>query len=348
LYSDRLLTADAPRRDRTAWANTFQALSLAAVATIVPVLAHTAGLPVGAIFAIGLALLIAAMAPAAVPVVIVFSFVFQNSVVALITPLLTDTQSFTFARSYNFLILATFWVMVTLYRLFGRPNLDAGIDRVLRYSYGVLFLIGIYFVIGALHDPSGATIYLRNIATPLMCLQIGLIIGAQYRPDVLPGLTIIAVLELLYGMLELIFQMDFLRLFHGDGYIRLLQQDGYDAGFWVKQMQDTGYVIRDLSDPGTGPLFNYFSDWDIQSHRLLGPNFHPISFTYALSFFVILALALMTLLAGLELGRFAPTRHKAPASPAARRQPGTIGRSVAPRAPNPRTCRHRPEWQARR
>jgi endoglucanase len=45
LYSDRLLTADAPRSDRGAWANTFQALLLAVVATIVPVLRYLQGAP---------------------------------------------------------------------------------------------------------------------------------------------------------------------------------------------------------------------------------------------------------------------------------------------------------------
>ena len=242
LQSDRLRTAPAAPVAKATSLGTVQALLLAVVATVVPVLAHTVSMPIGVAFAVGIALVIAAVAPASIPVVIVFSFVFQNTVVAMITPLLDGQQSFTMARSYNFMLVATFWGMVVLYQIFGRVTLDAKTNQVLRYSYATFILVGIYFVIGALHDANGAVIYLRNIATPLMCLQIGLVIAARFRPDFLPGFAVIAALALVYGFLELIFQMDFLRLFNGDTYIRMLQQDAYDAGFLGAP--DAGHRLR--------------------------------------------------------------------------------------------------------
>lgn len=261
------------------------------VAIALPVLGHAAGgVPLGTLFAVGIALVIVAGAPGAIPVTIVFSFVFQNTIVSLITPLLHQ-EDFNLARSYNFMLVATFWAAVTYLYFIGRANFPAGIAQVLRLSYIVLLLVGAYFVFGAIHDANGAIIYLRNIATPLMCLQIGVIVGFMFRPTYVPALAVIAVLTLLYGLAELVFQMEFLRLINGDIYYRMLTHDAYDSGFWVKQMQDTGFVIRDPSAPGTGILFNYFKDWDIQVHRLLGPNFHPVSFTYAMCFFVILMVA---------------------------------------------------------
>ncbi len=281
----------APPRGGVA-ADTLQALFLAALAICVPVFAHAAGgIAVGLPFAFGLALLIAWGAPAAMPVTIVFAFMFQNTAVAAVSPLITDQESFNLARSYNFILVATFWAVVVLNYFFGRFRLDGATDRVFRYGLMVLGLVGIYLVIGAAQNANGAIIYLRNIATPLMCLQIALVVGARYRPEIVPALTIIAVAAVLYGLAELIFGVEFLRLINGDSYFLLVQQDQHDSGFWVREMNETGYVMRDLADPKPAILFNYFKDIPIKFHRLLGPNYHPVSFTYAICFFVILLFA---------------------------------------------------------
>lgn len=290
--ADRLLSERmAPPRGAVA-ADTLQVLFIAVLATCVPVFAHAAGgIAVGLPFAFGLALLIAWGAPAAMPVTIVFAFMFQNTAVAAVSPLITDQESFNLARSYNFIIVATFWSVVVLNYVFGRFRLDGMTDRVFRYGLLVLGLVGIYLVIGAAQNVNGAIIYLRNIATALMCLQIGLVVGARYAPEIVPALTIVAVAAVLYGLAELIFGVHFLRLINGDSYFLLVQQDQHDSGFWVREMKETGYVLRDLADPKPAILFNYFKDIPIKFHRLLGPNYHPVSFTYAICFFVILLFA---------------------------------------------------------
>ena len=292
MYADRLLNDRVAPARGTLATNTFQMLLLAVLATCVPVFAHAAGgIAVGLPFAVGLALLIAGGAPAAMPVAIVFAFMFQNAAVALISPLITDQQSFNLARSYNFIIVATFWGVVLLNYFFGRTRLDRMTGLVFRYSLVVIGLIGVYLVIGAAQNANGAIIYLRNIAMPLMCLQIGLMVGARYRPEIVPAVTIIAVAAVLYGLAELIFGVRFLHLVNGDSYFLLVQQDQHDSGFWVREMKETGYVLRDLADPKPAILFNYFKDIPIKFHRLLGPNYHPVSFTYAICFFVILLIA---------------------------------------------------------
>lgn len=292
MYADRLLTEPlAPARGGAA-ANTAQVLLLALLATAVPVFAHAVGgIAVGLPFAFGLALLIAIGAPAAMPVTIVFAFLFQNTAVAAVSPLITTQESFNLARSYNFIIVATFWGMVIFNQIFSRDTLDPSTNRILRYSYWVLGFVGLYLLIGAAQNPNGAIIYLRNIATAILCLQIGLVVGARYRPEIVPAIAIIAIAAVLYGLLELVFGVAFLRVVNGDSYFLLVQQDQFDSGFWVKQMQESGYVLRDLADPKPAILFNYFKDLPIKFHRLLGPNYHPVSYTYAICFFVITLIA---------------------------------------------------------
>jgi hypothetical protein len=292
VYANPLLSEPITPARTSGVASTFQVLLLALLATSVPVLAHAAGgIAVGLPFALGLALLIAVGAPAAMPVTIVFAFLFQNTLVALISPLLADQHDFTLARSYNFLLVATFWAVMTFAHFLGERRLDLGIDRLLRYSYGVLVLVGIYFVIGALHDANGAVIYLRNIAAPLMCLQIGLIAGERARPNILAPLVLIALLALFYGYLELLFQMDFLKLFNGATYLYLQMQDRIDGGEFVRMMHENGFVYRGLADTITTTPFNYFSELGFRVYRLMGPNFHPISFAYAIAFFAIVLIA---------------------------------------------------------
>ena len=115
MYADRLLSDRiAPPRGGIA-ASTVQVLLLALLAIGVPVFAHAAGgIAVGLPFAFGLALLIAGGAPAAMPVTVVFAFMFQNAAVAAVSPYITDQESFNLARSYNFIIVATFWGVVVL------------------------------------------------------------------------------------------------------------------------------------------------------------------------------------------------------------------------------------------
>lgn len=292
MYSDRLLTVEPTPVRRVAVGNTSQALLLAAAATALPIFAHAAlGFSPGVAVALGLGLLIAVGAPAAIPVVIVFAFVFQNTGIALISPSLADQQSFTLARSYNFLLVAIFWAAVTFDYVLGRLSFDARTNQLLRLSYAVLILVVLYFVWGAIQNTNGAAIYLRNIATPLMCLQIGVVVAARSRPNWLGAFTIMALLALLYGYLELIFEIDFLKLVNGDTYLRLSVEDQLNAGHWVRLMNETGYVLRGLTDTMMTSPFNYFSEYGISFYRLMGPNFHPISFAYVISFFAIVLIA---------------------------------------------------------
>jgi hypothetical protein len=90
---------------------------------------------------------------------------------------------------------------------------------------------------------------------------------------------------ILYGYLEQIFRMDFLSLFHGDLYIQRGLKEQIEAGVWEKALRETGFVLRGLEDTMMTTFFNtqFFSDLLPPVFRNGGPNFHPISYAYALS-----------------------------------------------------------------
>jgi hypothetical protein len=68
-------------------------------------------------------------------------------------------------------------------------------------------------------------------------------------------------------------------------------EDRLTSGHWLRLMHDTGYVLRGITDTITTSPFNYFSEYGMSFYRLVGPNFHPISFAYAISFFAIVLIA---------------------------------------------------------
>ena len=94
-------------------------------------------------------------------------------------------------------------------------------------------------------------------------------------------------------MLELFGHGEFFRLINGDTYLTIRLKESYEGGAWVSEMRETGLVLRSYLDTLRIEFFNspIFADLGIQLHRLVGPNFHSISFAYALAFFGVVLTA---------------------------------------------------------
>jgi hypothetical protein len=157
--------------------------------------------------------------------------------------------------------------------------------RLIGITTGALVLIGCYFLRGLLADPVSAVIYLRNIATPFMLIQIFALAAYRQRIEILGPLKLITALALLYGYVELFNQEALHRLVNGDTYITLGMRQIYEAGFWVREMQETGRVIRSYLDTMVIDFLNtpFLADWGLKLNRLMGPNFHSISFAYCIA-----------------------------------------------------------------
>ncbi len=270
-------------------------LPLAVCVTALPIFLHVASPFLGFATCFLIALTLANFAPSIVIAALVFSFAFQNAIVAIVLPWLAmDEMAFNLVRSYNFLMVVAVWIVFAISLLTdGRTSMRATPDRAIVMSLAVLPVVAIYLALGASKDPTAALTYLRNVLIPVLCLQIGLMAGRHIwrRPE--PALIALGWLTVGYGYLELIFDLKFLHLFNGDIYLEMRMRGASAMETWAVMMKQTGFVIRDPLDMLRVPLFNtpLLADLDITLFRLHGPNFHPISFAYALAFFGLVGLA---------------------------------------------------------
>jgi hypothetical protein len=273
-------------------------IALAIVATGVPVVAHLSGQPVGIAMGFALALFVAAFATPMLPVILVFSYLFQNVFVALVSPEIVDLADFKTIRGYNFLLTATAWTVVVFQYWINRETFDRRLRALLNVSFLGLGLVGLYFMIGLMSNPTNAAIYLRNLATPLMLFDIFAVVAARFRLTIQAAFVVMACAIVAYGYAELFFHEPLLKLVNGDVYLRLENQGMKDAGVWVSEMRETGRVFRNDLDALEVELLNtpLLGNHGIRLFRLMGPNFHPISYAYALAAFSLIAAATGSLL----------------------------------------------------
>ena len=273
---------------------TFATIALAVIATGLPVVTHLAGQAFGIATCFALALLIANFAAPAVPIVLIFSYLFQNFFVALVSPQIGDINEFNAARGYNFILTAAVWIVVAGSYWLGRASVDARLRSVINVTTVALIFVGLYFGIGLLRDPGGAIVYLRNIAAPLLLFQIVVLVAYRYRVSVTSALVLIATAALVFGYFELLAQDKLFPLINADAYLKWRIMQEYESGAWLKEMQETGRVYRSYLDALVIDFLNtpFLSDLGLRLHRLVGPNFHSISFAYALAIFSILLFAI--------------------------------------------------------
>lgn len=238
----------------------------------------------GVTFASTLALCV--LRPEAVPVTLVAAALYQNLIIAMVTPLAAGPEAFDILRAANFVML------VTAYGAFlVAPFLDPGkylpeAKPWLLTGLLVLGVICLYFALGAVRgDFKNAAIYFRNTLTPFACLHLALVGASLYRIDIKAGLILLGVVALVYGYAELAFTVDFLSLFNGDDYIELRLRGQIESGYWEGVLKQTGFVLRGLEDVMAVPLLNFPGIGHLlpSVFRVSGPNFHPISYAYAIA-----------------------------------------------------------------
>jgi hypothetical protein len=236
-----------------------------------------------ATFALTLALCV--IMPAAAPVLIVISFMFQNMMIACFTPLVPNDEAFDSIRGVNFVILVTAYGAFVLASFQERLLEVAKLRPLLRLSLALLGVVMFYLALGVVHgNPRDAIVYFRNVLTPLACFHVAVVAASLYRIDMRKSLIWLGGAAIGYGYCELFFATDFLSLFHGDLYVERQLARQVDTGAWEKLLQQTGYVVLNMHDMMTTTFFNlpFFADILPRVYRIAGPNFHQISFAYAL------------------------------------------------------------------
>jgi hypothetical protein len=161
-------------------------------------------------------------------------------------------------------------------------------------STAALVLIGLNFILGFRANPGAAAVYLRNIATPFLLFQIFLLVAYRHRVVLTTSLVVIAAVCLVYGYLEIFDHDHLFRAINGDTYLHWRTRQDYDAGVYLKEMYETGRVMRSHMDALLVDFLNtpLLRDFGWQFYRLVGPNFHSISYAYVLAFFSVILFAL--------------------------------------------------------
>lgn len=258
-------------------------LAMAVVA--VPIGAHVVGQPLGLSLCVVVSALAANYVPGAVPTVLLAGFLFQNTFVSLASPAFADADAFNAARGYNFVATLTIWAVLSVGYWTGPREARSTFDRLMLGTTAILLLIAGYFALGALTDPKNAAIYLRNISIPVLVFQASLLAAGRTGRSAAAALPILAILVLTYGYAELLARAELFSLVNGDTYLGYGMRQQIESGSWLRELRETGRVVRGMEDMLTVDLFNasFFSDLKIKLYRLQGPNFHSISFAYALA-----------------------------------------------------------------
>ena len=239
----------------------------------------------GAAVAFVLTLLVSTVLPASVPIIVICAFLFQNMIVAWFTPYIPDNNAFDALRGANFVVLMAAYGAFLMASLQVRLRAVTQARPWLLWGFALAGIITFYMLLGAVRGvPKDSIIYFRNTITPLACFHIGIVAASLYRIDLRKSLLWLGASAIVYGYCELIFTMDFLGLFNGDLYIERAIRRQIETGVWEKALQQTGFVLRGLEDVMTTTFFNtpLFADLFPKVFRIGGPNFHPISYAYAL------------------------------------------------------------------
>ena len=260
-------------------------VTVAILVVLASVSTFAVNLPFGIAATFFVVLGVATVLPASMPIVIVCAFLYQNVVVAWFTPFIPDNNAFDALRGANFVVLMTAYSAFFAASLQGRLRPLAGLRPWLLSCVVLGGVIGFYLLLGAVHGtPKDAIIYFRNTITPLACFHIAVVAASLYRVELRRSLVWLGAAAIGYGYLELVFKLGFLGLFHGDLYVERDLRRQIETGVWEKTMHETGFVIRGLQDVLTTTFFNtpLFAGVFPNVFRIGGPNFHPISYAYAL------------------------------------------------------------------
>jgi len=261
-------------------------LFLALMTIIVAVASFAVWTPFGVVATGLLTAVLAIAVPPALPAVIACAFLFQNLVVAWFTPFVPEDGTFDALRGANFVILMTGFGLFVLAAFSSRVRSVPGLRPWLVMTLVLCLVILLYLLLGAVRgEARDAIVYFRNTITPIACFHIALVAATLYRVDLRLPMICLCIVAMAYGYLEQVFRMDFLGLFHGDLYVQRGLKAQIEAGVWEKTLRETGFVLRGLEDTMTATFFNtaLFGDALPRIFRNAGPNFHPISYAYALS-----------------------------------------------------------------
>lgn len=257
---------------------------LALLMTGLPVALSFIGQPLAVAACLGAAALVAWRREAAVPTVLLAAYLFQTTFVAYASAYVSDNASLDAMKSFNFVTTVGIWLVLAVRFVATYRSASPFVRRLVVYSCAALGITACYYVPGLLFDARGATIYLRNIALPLMLFQICVCVGSRHRFNLGTAVVILLGTLLACGYFEFFFVDRWFDLTHGWSYIDLGYADQRASPLTVREARETGAVVGTTLDILKTNFLNTSIFGDLGTiTRVQGPNFHPISFGYALA-----------------------------------------------------------------
>jgi len=220
----------------------------------------------------------------------IFILFFQNLFVSILSSNFSTPSELEFVKGYNFLVCSVMWLVTIALYMLRQRNHSAEVNRIMTWGFVTLSVVMLYFVLGAVHNPMAAAIYLRNIVLPLFLFQLSLLTAATFDIRITPFLVAIAVILLVCGYVEFFFRDFWLAVTNGYKFWGFDELKATQSGSWEAEMRATGFVPVDLIDRFRFSFLNtpLLEDFGLSTIlRILGPNMHPISFGYGIGFFVL-------------------------------------------------------------
>lgn len=289
----------------------FGSLAIAVIGLISTIIAHLLAPLFGVGVSILFGFLIGASFAGFAPTALLVFFLFQNLIISLVSPSIESEFALTAMRSTNFALTLSIWAVLFFSYFVGFSKYQA-ISKQVNFVSIVICVVTAYFAVGFIRYGDPSIIYFRNILTPLLFLHISLIVFHKYHVKFSDILAVLMTMLLFYGYLEFVLGQRLWEALNGDTYARLssLRLKIYPLGPSLEDMRQTGNVTRGVFESGKVHFFNFslFSDFEQKIRRPSGPNFHSVSFAYALSvlslslfavgkkFYLIAALPLMLLI----------------------------------------------------
>jgi hypothetical protein len=258
---------------------------LAFAITGAPILLHQVGQSLAIAFCLTSSCFIALYFERAIPIVLLVSYLFQTMFVAMASSYATQYSDLDAMKAYNFVTTVGLWLTIMAKLAIGRDRASPFVWRMVIASTAILALAGIFFLLGLSIDPRGSTIYMRNIGLPVLLFQTCLLVASRHELAMRQTVALLLGLMIACGYVELLAIRSWLDFTNGWTYWDLASAAIRQGPNFDRDARASGIIVGDTIDFMTTTLFNtnLLGDLNIRVVRLQGPNFHPISFGYALA-----------------------------------------------------------------
>ncbi len=226
------------------------------------------------------------------PLVVVFSLLFQNLFISMLSGYLVTKNDYNFVRGYNFFTIVILWLWLFGHYVMNWRSMGRQINRIMLVCLIGFGLIGVYFMLGMAKNPAAAIVYLRNIITPLLIFQIFFLATLKRQVPMVPFFTILSVIVIVMGYIEMSDRRLWLDLTNGWTLWEFSNREAMLNLVADKSARTTGQFITGILDLMKVQFLNtpLLGDFKLIILRMNGPNGHAISYSYVLMFLCILML----------------------------------------------------------